>query len=318
MTAKYPRLPRQGVRTIAIGDRLHKVRAADFPDPTATGFLDRLPDQLKGSEWKEFCGLLAGAFREKKSVILMLGGHVVKVGCSPFLIDWIEKGRVSAVAFNGATAIHDVEIAVWGQTSEDVAQGLADGSFGMVEETPALFARALAIAGERDLGLGQALGLALAERDVPHAGISLVCACHRKEVPLTVHVALGTDTIHQHPVIDGAALGAASLADFEVLAAAVAKLEMGSVVVNFGSAVVLPEVFLKALTLARNLGHPADGLVAADFSMIPQYRPAVNVVGRPTLTGGGRGFSFVGYHELLIPLLHACVEEILEEPQVQV
>ena len=318
MTSKHPRLSRQGVRTISIHDRLHKVKAGDFANTAAPGLLSRLPAQLKGLEWKEFCGLLAAAFREGKPVILMLGGHVVKVGCSPFIIDWIERGWISALAFNGSTAIHDAEIAVWGETSEDVAQGLADGSFGMVEETPALFARALEIASSQVLGLGQALAAALAEHDCPYATISLTCACQRRNVPLSVHVAVGTDTLHQHPVIDGATLGAASLADFEVLSAVVAKLRKGSVVINFGSAVILPEVFLKALTLARNLGNPADGLVTADFSMIAQYRPAVNVVGRPTLTGGGRGFSFIGYHELLIPLLHACVGELLEEPEVQV
>ena len=227
------------------------------------------------------------------------------------IVDWVRKGALSAVAFNGATAIHDAEIAMWGVTSENVEQGLADGSFGMVDETPELFAEALDRVEKNELGLGEALGLELARRNAPNAASSIICACHEHRVPLSVHVAIGTDTIHQHPAIDGARLGAASMADFEVFTAAVANLAPGSVVLNLGSAVILPEVFLKALTLARNLGHPCDGLIAADFSMIQQYRPTVNVVGRSVSTGGGKGYTFIGHHEILLPLLHRCVGEEL-------
>lgn len=318
MSSKFTRLSRKGIRTLSIADRQHKVKVEDFSDLRAGSYLERLPAQLKGAQWKEFCTALAAAFREKKPVVLMLGAHVVKVGVTPFLIDWIGRGLISAVAFNGATAIHDLEIALWGQTSEDVEAGLADGTFGMVDETPAAFAEALETATVEGMGLGEALGVLAERRDAPHAASSMIAACHWQKIPLSVHVGIGTDTIHQHPAIDGASLGAASMADFAVLCQQISQLQPGSVVINFGSAVLLPEVFLKALTTARNLGHECAGLVTADFSMIPQYRPAVNVVGRPTRTGGGRGFSFIGYHELLIPLLYDCVEELIREPEVQV
>jgi hypothetical protein len=318
LTSRFSRLGRENIRTIPISTRSHKVSVEHFSDLHAASFIERLPAQLKGSDWKEFCGSLADAFTQRKPVAIMLGAHVVKVGVTPFLIDWIGRGMISAVAFNGATAIHDLEIALWGETSEDVEAGLGDGSFGMVDETPAAFAEALEIATAEDMGLGEALGVLLERRKAPHAKYSMIAACHRSKIPLSVHVALGTDTIHQHPAISGARLGEASLADFEVFCRQISLLQPGSVVMNLGSAVILPEVFLKALTTARNLGHPVEGLVTADFSMIPQYRPAMNVVGRPTRTGGGKGYSFTGYHELNIPLLYDCVEELIREPDVQV
>lgn len=315
MPSRYPRLNPDKVRTRSISRRIHKVRVEDFARPGAPGvpFLESLPAQLKALDWKALCGALAGCFREKRPVIVMLGAHVIKVGCSPYLIDWISRGYVSAVASNGALAIHDSEIAMWGVTSEDVAEGLDDGTFGMVEETPVLIGGAVRRAADEDLGLGEALGDSLLRAKAPHANKSLLAQCFARRVPLTVHVAVGTDTVHQHPAVDGAALGAATMNDFRIFNAAVAALTPGSVVLNLGSAVIMPEVFLKALTLARNLGHACDGLVTADFSMIPQYRPAQNVVGRPTRTGGGKGWSFTGHHELMIPLLHRSVAELLEE-----
>ncbi len=313
MPGRYPRISRKKVRTKSITERSHKVQVEDFADLEAAAFLDCLPDQLKAADWKAFCSSLASAFRQGLPVIAMMGAHVVKVGCSPVIIDWVRKGALSAVAFNGATAIHDAEIAMWGATSEDVEQGLADGSFGMVEETPELFAAASSRAAENDLGLGEALGAELTRRKAPNAGSSILCACYEHGVPLSVHVAIGTDTVHQHPALNGAKLGAATMIDFEIFTAAVAKLVPGSVVMNLGSAVILPEVFLKALTLARNLGHTCNGIIAADFSMIQQYRPTVNVVGRPTRTGGGKGYTFIGHHEILLPLLHRCVGEELSK-----
>jgi len=313
LPGRYERLDPARVRTKSIADREHKVRVEDFARIDAETFLDSLPNQLKGVEWKEFCRSLAKAFREKLPVIAMLGAHVVKVGSSPFVIDWVKKGWLTAVAFNGATAIHDLEIAMWGVTSEDVTAGLEDGSFGMVEETPRFMARAAELAAKNDLGLGEALGAELLAAKAPNAASSLLAVCYECRVPVTVHVAIGTDTVHQHPVVDGASLGKATMNDFRILAAAVAKLARGSAVLNIGSAVILPEVFLKALTLARNLGHPCDGLVTADLSMIPQYRPAVNVVGRPALAGGGKGYSFTGHHELMIPMLYRSVSELLDE-----
>ena len=314
MPSRYPQIDPSGIKTRPIGHRTHKVKVADFSKPSrkvGASFMDGLPRQLKALDWREFCTSLAGAFQAGKPVIAMLGAHVVKVGCTPFIIDWVERGLLTGIAFNGATAIHDLEIAMWGETSEDVAAGLKDGTFGMVEETPRFITRAAELARDKGLGLGEALGVEIIEAEAPNAANSLLAACYRCQVPLSVHVALGTDTIHQHPAIDGAALGASSMTDFRIFAAAVSRLSEGSVVMNLGSAVILPEVFLKALTLCRNLGHPCQGLVTADFSMIQQYRPTVNVVGRPTVAGGGKGYTFIGHHELMIPLLHNCVEECL-------
>ena len=225
MPSKFTRLSRKGIRTLSIQDRQHKVKVEHFSNIRAGSFLKRLPEQLKGAEWSDFCHALARAFRERKPVIVMLGGHVVKVGVTPFLIDWIGRGLISAVVFNGSTAIHDAEIALWGQTSEDVEAGLADGTFGMVDETPAAFAEALEISTVEDMGLGEALGVVLERRAAPHAGSSMTAACHGQKIPLTVHVGVGTDTIHQHPDIDGAALGAASMADFEVFCQQIALLQ---------------------------------------------------------------------------------------------
>ncbi len=313
MASRYPRTDPAGVKTRSIADRTHKVDVGDFGKPSAvdSSFLEGLPRQLKAEDWRAFCRSTAEAFKAGRPVIAMLGAHVIKVGCSPYLIDWIERGFLTAVAFNGATAIHDLEIAMWGETSEDVAAGLKDGTFGMVEETPRLIADAARRAQAEDLGLGEALGEYICGSDAPNRKASILAACFSSQVPLSVHVALGTDTIHQHPVVDGAALGAASMTDFRIFSAAVSRLSKGSVVLNLGSAVILPEVFLKALTLSRNLGHSCEGLVTADFSMIQQYRATVNVVDRPTLAGDGKGYSFIGHHELMLPLLHRSVEECL-------
>ena len=314
MSSRYKQLSNKDVKTFSIKERIHKVKVADCgrPGEADISFIDSLPAQLKASDWKEFVGLVADCFRSRRPVILMLGGHVIKVGCAPYLIDWVRRGFISGVAYNGSTAIHDCELAMWGETSEDVAQGLENGTFGMVEETPELFGAALKLAHEQEKGFGEAIGETLVARKAPNREISLTAACWENSVPLSIHVAIGTDTIHQHPQINGSWLGGATMRDFDIFAACVADLKEGSVIINFGSAVILPEVFLKALTLARNLGYPSSGLVAADFSMIQQYRAMVNVVGRPTLAGGGRGFSFIGHHELMIPLLHACVEEELK------
>ncbi|MEA2062854.1 MAG: hypothetical protein U9P14_04075 [Gemmatimonadota bacterium] len=313
MPSRYPRIDPSGAKIKSIAERSHKVRVDDFGRPgTGNSFLEGLPDQLKAADWMDFCRLLAGAFKAGRPVAVMMGAHVVKVGCSPYLIDWIERGYIAVVAGNGAVAIHDLEIAMWGQTSEDVEAGLKDGTFGMVRETPEFIARAAQRAASDDLGLGEAIGEDILKAEAPHARASILAACYRAEVPVTIHVALGTDTIHQHPAVDGTALGAASMTDFRIFSAAVARLSKQSVVLNLGSAVIMPEVFLKALTLSRNLGHACQGLVTADFSMIQQYRPMVNVVGRPTAAGGGKGYSFIGHHELMIPLLHRCVEECLQ------
>jgi len=218
----------------------------------------------------------------------------------------LEHGLITALATNGAGAIHDFEIACWGKTSEDVARGLEDGSFGMARETADLINGAITQGDARDLGCGESLGLFLTESEPPYLKHSLLAACYRLGVPATIHIAVGTDIIHQHPTFDGAAAGRASHRDFRILAAVVSKLGRG-VVINLGSTVILPEVFLKALTVARTLGHGVRNFTAANFDMIQHYRPNVNVVSRP-VAGGGRGLTFTGHHEIMFPLLAAAVK----------
>jgi hypothetical protein len=246
------------------------------------------------------------------AVLCMMGGHVVKTGLSPVLIDLAERGVITAFAANGSTAIHDYELARWGGTSEDVEAGLADGSFGMAEETGRDINDAIRAAARDGLGLGEGLGRDLAEReDLAAAEHSLLLAARRLGIPFTVHAAIGAEITHQHPATDGAAIGEASFRDFRRLAAHLEGLE-GGVVLNLGSAVMMPEVFLKALTVCRNAnGGKPRGFVAADLDMIRHYRPRVNVVERPTRTGGGRGYQITGHHEIMVPLLAwAVVEEL--------
>jgi hypothetical protein len=240
----------------------------------------------------------------------MFGGHVVKVGLAPLLIDWMKRGVITSLSTHGAGIIHDTEIALFGRTSEDVAEGLKDGSFGMSRDTADFINNAIADPDNAELGFGEALGRALLDSKAPFADLSLLCSAYRAGVPLTVHVALGTDIIHQHSSADGAAIGRATLRDFRILANQVGRLDEGGVVLNLGSAVIMPEVFLKALTIARNLGCPAHGFSAANFDMFTHYRPTQNVLSRPTLTGG-RKFNFIGHHEIQIPLLHAMVGELI-------
>jgi hypothetical protein len=232
--------------------------------------------------------------------VLMLGAHVVKVGVQPYLVPLIERGIVRHVAFHGAGAIHDAEIALFGRTSEDVEANLASGAFGMVRETPEFFHAAAADGRARGEGLGEALGRAL--EGAPHAQHSLLAAGRRAGIPVTVHVALGTDTIHAHPAADGAALGETSLRDFRIFAHTLGEAR-GATVLNLGSAVILPEVFLKALTVAVNLGASLDDLTTVNLDQIQHYRPRVNVLERPTQGAGARGFALTGHHEILVPLL---------------
>jgi hypothetical protein len=244
-------------------------------------------------------------------VILLLGGHVVKVGLGPLVNTWLASGIVTHIAMNGAAAIHDFELAAFGGTSEEVEEGLADGSFGMAEETGAEMNRAITAAAGADQGMGEGLSSALSKRThLPGADASMLLAALRHEVPVTVHAAIGAEIIHQHPAADGAAIGSTSHRDFRRLAGSVPDLDQGGVVLNWGSAVLMPEVFLKALTISRNLhqGRPTH-FTAADFDMQRHYRPRLNVVQRPT-RGGGTGFLLTGHHEILIPLL---VWGVLEE-----
>jgi len=291
------------------------VSVSEFARPlepaAAAALLRSLPDQLAARTLRDVIARTAAAHRAGRPVVLMLGGHVIKVGVSPCFIELLERGVLTHVAMNGAAAIHDVEIARMGRTSEDVEAHLQAGSFGMVDETGSFMNEVARVATRAGMGLGEAWGRALEEERSAHRDASLLARAWRGGVPATVHVALGTDTIHYDPGCDGAALGEASLRDFRVLAGTLAGAR-GAVVLNVGSAVLMPEVFLKALTVARNLGASLAGLTTVNFDQLQHYRPRVNVVERPTRAEGARGYSLTGHHEILLPLFCAGVLASLE------
>jgi hypothetical protein len=301
------------VRTVPVTTRPNKVDASQFaaPPPRAggelsfQGFLDSLPRVLQAGSLLGVVDAIVGAAERGRAVVWMLGGHVVKTGIAPLLIDLMDRGAATHLATNGSAAIHDYEMARWGGTSEDVEAGLADGTFGMADETGADMNAAFVRGAAEGWGMGEALGRDLQARpDLTHGELSLLLQARRRGVPMTVHPAIGAEIIHQHPAADGAAIGATGHRDFRRLAGAIPALDDGGVVMNVGSAVIMPEVFLKALTIARNLndGSPR-GFSACDLDMIRHYRPRVNVVERPTRSGGGKGFQVTGPHELLMPLL---------------
>ena len=303
-----------GLKRRPIEDCSRKVSLDDLarvPVPSAAflDFLRSLPRILAGRELLEFLGEAAARRRAGQPLLLMYGGHVVKCGLAPLIVDLMERGYVQALATNGAGAIHDVEMALWGRTSEDVAAGLGDGSFGMARETGDFFADTLRDA--TDGGLGGALGRRLVAAAPGAAAASLLGCGALRGIPVTVHVAIGADIVHQHPDLPAAALGETTWRDFRILSSTLATMDRGGVVVNLGSAVILPEVFLKALTVVRNLGYGARDIVTANFDMLRHYRPQVNVVDRPT-RHGGRGFSFTGHHEIMVPLLHAGLRSLAE------
>jgi hypothetical protein len=304
------------VRTISIKGRRSKVRPGDFAVPfdpvqdSFSSFAAGLPSILKVNDLRRLVRDIASARRAGKPVLLMMGAHVIKVGLGPLIIDLLQRKALTAVAMNSAAAIHDVETAMWGKTSEDVATHLSNGRFGMARETGEFINGALRAARKSDLGYGEALGRALLRHRAPHASVSVLAACSRLAVPVTVHAAIGTDIIHQQPTMDGGVTGEMSFRDFRELCSVCCGLERGAVVLHVGSAVILPEVFLKALTVARNLGAKARGFTAAVFDMNVHYRPTMNVQVRPT-AGGGTGLMFIGHHEIMIPLLAAMVRQEL-------
>ncbi len=304
----------KNLKTYSLYERPSKVDISDFARPlkpgmSVAGLLDCLPTQLAAKDLKTLVQAIASAVKNERPVILAMGAHVIKVGLNPIIIDLLERGIISAIAMNGAGIIHDCETAMAGKTSEDVAAALKDGSFGAAKETGEFINNAIKRAAREGMGLGQGIGRSLLEQEFPYNHLSLLATCAKLGVPLTVHVAIGTDIIHLHPAVDGAAIGETSHRDFRIFSAMVADLS-GGVLLNVGSAVVLPEVFLKALTLVRNLGHDVKDLTTANFDFIRHYRPLTNVVHRPTLEGG-KGFHFTGHHELMIPLLFACVLDAL-------
>jgi hypothetical protein len=314
---RYPRADLSRVKTISIRSRKSKVRPALFARPfderrdSFGAFVEGLPGFLKADELRDLARIIARARRAGKPVLIMMGAHVVKVGLSPVLVDLLERRIITAVAMNSAASIHDVETALWAQTSEDVATNLQDGTFGMARETGEFINGILRDAWHStDLGYGEALGMALEERKAKHRSQSILATGSRLGVPVTVHAAIGTDIIHQQPSMHGGATGEMSFRDFRTLCSVCQKLTGGAVVLNIGSAVIMPEVFLKSLTVARNLGARARGFTTAVFDMLPQYRPTVNVQLRPT-QGGGRGLYFTGHHEIMVPLLAAMVKREL-------
>jgi hypothetical protein len=307
------------VRTVPIARRPNKVRAEEFASPPPNGtrtfaaFLASLPDVLVARDFVRVIDAVADATLRGRAVIVMLGGHVVKTGLAPLLVDLMRRGVITHLAMNGSAAIHDYEVARFGGTSEDVAAGLRDGTFGMAEETGRGLNEAF-VAGMRDQrGMGEAVALALdTTPGLAHPELSVILSAYRLGVPVTVHAALGAEIIHQHPAANGAAIGDTSHRDFRRLAASLPGLHDGGVVLNLGSAVIMPEVFLKALTIARNLGEGRPtNFTTCDLDMQRHYRPRMNVVQRPTLAGGA-GYEITGHHELMVPLLAWGVAERLE------
>jgi hypothetical protein len=308
----FPPLDFSKIRTYPVADRANKVAQDSFAAPHHSGrsfadFLQSLPKFLAVEDFKKVVEAWATAVRNGKPVVLMMGAHSIKVGLNPLIVDFMRRGLLNAVAFNGAGAIHDFELCYQGETSEDVQKGLNDGSFGMVEETGLRMNAALSDGIARGIGAGQALGEAALV--YPNRRLSILATGAELQVPVTVHIAVGTDIIHQHPSTSGAVLGEASYLDFRKFAAVLAQLE-GGLILNVGSAVLMPEVFLKALTIARNLGHKVEKFTTATFDMTRHYRPSENVQRRPTALGG-QGFYIVGHHEMMIPLLFAAVTETL-------
>lgn len=312
MKLPYKEFDLSGVKTYPLRSRESKVTLAQFATPYKKGtgidgLLKGLPSLLAASDFKAVVQAMLAAKQAGRAIIWGLGAHVLKTGLSPVIVDLMERGFVSAVATNGAGIIHDFEIALSGATSEDVDATLGPGTFGMAEETGTQLNQAIIDGVAVGLGLGQAVGRYLSERNVPFAQISIAANAHRLGIPLTAHVAIGTDIIHMHPHASGAAIGEASLRDFKYFTSSVAHLE-GGVFLNCGSAVVLPEVFLKAVAIARNDGRSLDGLTTVNLDFLRHYRPLTNVVSRPT-AGTGKGYSLTGHHELMLPLLAAALIE---------
>lgn len=304
------------VKSYPLKNRLSKVNVDYFGKAWSSGgpitrWLKSLPKILAGNDFREIVDCMVRAATSEKTIILAMGAHPIKVGLNPIILDLLERGIISGVAMNGAGIIHDAEVAMTGSTSEDVVAVLGEGKFGMAEETGALLNAAISEGAELGLGLGKSIGAMLTREDFPYNHLSLLARAYELGIPVTVHVAIGTDIIHFHPNVNGAAIGTTSHLDFRLFASLVSTLKQG-VFINLGSAVIMPEVFLKALSLVRNLGHDVRDFTTVNMDFIQHYRPMTNVVHRPTLESG-RGYSLVGHHEIMFPLLAAAVIEGLEK-----
>lgn len=295
------------LKTYSIAKRHHLVNVKSFarlsePNAAFNKFIESLPDILKGADLKRLVTAIVQAKRNRKLIGVGIGAHVVKCGLSPIIIDLMKRGIINMVAMNGATAIHDYEISLIGATSEDVQESIKSGRFGMIDETANAFIKASKCAVSEDIGLGAALGRLISKERLKYANESILANAHRLNIPVTIHIAIGTDTIHMHEGISGADLGQASMTDFRLFTKGICRLN-GGVWLNIGSAVILPEVFLKAISMARNLGHKLDSFTSANLDMLQHYRPTQNVTGRPSPVG----INITGHHEIMLPLLRMAV-----------
>jgi len=303
------------LKTYSIKERKNKVKVKDFARAPRQGdsfsqFVDSLPAILKGKDFPQLVDNIAEAFQKKKMILWAMGDSVIKCGLNPIIIDLMKRGLVSAIALQGAGIIHDAEIALIGETSEDVSFNIQNGKFGMAEETGSILNMAIKKGVDDGLGMGKAVSKKLNEMNLPYAEYSILIQAYKLDIPVSVHIAIGTDITHMHPLCDGGAIGKASHIDFRCFATLVAKLEEG-MFLNIGSAVILPEVFLKSLSIARNLGYKINKFTTVNLDMITHYRPLENVVKRPTATGG-KGYSFIGHHEIMLPLLARAIIEKLK------
>ncbi|MDQ3042069.1 MAG: hypothetical protein M3R11_06770 [Acidobacteriota bacterium] len=300
------------ISTYELASRPSKVTVKDFAEPvnekdSLENFLGKLPNILAVQSLREIAKQIRRARDLQKPIVWGIGGHVVKTGLAPVLIDLMRRGFVTAIASNGSVLVHDTEIAIAGFTSEDVDATLGKGDFGAAKETGEILNRAAKNGAKDEIGLGEAMGREVDLQNPPNAAVSLLCQTYRRKIPFTAHLAIGADIGHFHSSCDGAALGATSHTDFKLFCSIVKELNGGGVYLNLGSAVILPEIFLKAVTVVRNLGFPLEDFSTANFDFIQSYRPNTNVVRRPTAGGAGRGFSITGHHELMIPLLAAQI-----------
>jgi len=312
---EYKPLDFTDLKTYSIHDRYSKVTVDNFAKPVKAGatvgeLLDSLPEQLLGVDFPELVDRLVLCHRQGRPILLGVGAHVIKVGLNPLIIDLMERSIITGLALNGAGIVHDTEIAMAGRTSEEVEQVLGAGAFGAAKETGETINAAIKKGADENKGLGQAVGEYLLAENFPHNNVSLLASARRLGIPVTVHVAIGTDIIHIHPSACGASIGKTTYQDFKLFCSMVADLE-GGAYLNMGSAVLLPEVFLKALTVVRNLGHRVNDFTTANFDFIRHYRTMTNVVNRPT-AGGGKGYNIIGHHELMIPLLIASLLDRLQ------
>lgn len=303
----YKQIDLSKVKTISVSSRKSKTRVKDFAQPSlasdkVSDFLSKLPKYFKVNDLQYLLEAIHQARSRNRPVIFMFGAHVVKLGLSPVIIDLMKHKFITLLATNGAGAVHDFEIGMWGKTSEDVGEGLKKGIFGMSEQTSRLFNQISKCSTDEEHGLGEGIGQFLVQSKAKFRKYSLLTAAYELRIPATVHVGIGTDIVHQSPYFDPAATGEATFTDFKILAEEVSRLHNGGVVLHFGSAVILPEVFLKALSVARNVKGKVENFTTANFDMIQHYRPSMNIVLRPT-EGSGKGYSFTGHHEIMLPLL---------------